>query len=212
MAAVTFMQTPNTSKAFVFDVAGVLLDWRPEPYFEKYFADSNLDCSFFLSEVMSSEAQNRISRGDDIDSVLGDLVVAHPDYASAINLWKRDWHQLLPGAIEGTVSVVAELLERDYPVYALGNWNRQEFEWARQRFGFLNSFTDVLLSGDCGILKPDVEIFERAVAQFSIVPQNGVFIDDRADNVQAAIGLGFNGLVFESPRHLYLTLMDYQLL
>jgi len=67
----------------------------------------------------------------------------------------------------------------------------------------------VLLSGDCGVLKPDAQIFQRAQRQFDLRPQHTVFIDDRAANAQAAVAQGWNALVFEDPRQLYLVMMDY---
>jgi FMN phosphatase YigB (HAD superfamily) len=44
------------------------------------------------------------------------------------------------------------------------------------------------------------------------LPEKTVFVDDRSENVDAALARGWNGIVFESPRQLYLTLMDYGIL
>ncbi len=119
---------------------------------------------------------------------------------------------MVVGSIEGTVSVVEELKERGHRVYVLGNWGRDEFERASGRFAFLELFDDILLSGDCGVLKPDEKIFALAEKQFGLVAANTIFIDDRADNVHAAIQRNWNGIVFENPRQLYLVLMDYGIL
>jgi 2-haloacid dehalogenase len=116
---------------------------------------------------------------------------------------------MLRGEIPGAVAVLEELRERGYRTFALGNWSREEFGWARPRFPFLDGFDDVLLSGDCGVLKPAAEIFRLASQQFGLRPEHTVFVDDRATNAEAAVALGWNGLVFEDPRQLYLVLMEY---
>ena len=108
--------------------------------------------------------------------------------------------------------MVDELQERGHRVYVLGNWGREEFDRARPRFGVLEKFNDILLSGDCGILKPDPKIFALAEQRFNLIPENTVFIDDKSENVQTAINRKWNGIIFENPRQLYLVLMEYGIL
>jgi 2-haloacid dehalogenase len=206
------MQIPNKKYRFVFDLAGVLLKWQPERFYEDYFVDTPEHYDYFFSHVMSDDVQRDISIGKPFDEVLADCIKRHPDYADAINSWREHWHTMLVGEIEGSVAVISELRERGYKIFLLGNWARQEFDWALTRFTFLCEFDDVLLSGDCGLSKPDDAIFALAEKRFELTPADTIFIDDREDNVMAAIGRGWNGIIFESPRQLYRTLMDYGLL
>ena len=46
------------------------------------------------------------------------------------------------------------------------------------------------------ILKPDPEIYRRAIARFGVDPAATLFVDDKPANVEAARGLGLNGEVF----------------
>ena len=206
------MKTPNTSKTFVFDLAGVLLDWDPLPLYQSVFSGDETAISHFMQNVMGEAPQAAISKGAPMQQVLDALAAEHPDYQQAIQAWINRWHEMLTGPIGGSVSALEELRERGYRTFALGNWSREEFNWIVDKYDFLEHFDDVLLSGDCGLVKPDPAIYALAEQQFSLEPTNTVFIDDRADNVQAAIQRGWNGLVFENPRHLYLTLMEYNFL
>ena len=200
------------SKTFVFDIAGVLLEWNPLQLYQNLFAGDEAKLSYFFSDVINDQVQDDISRGIKIDDLLNEAAKKHPDYETPIRAYKERWQEMLIGQIGGTVSALEELRERGYKTYALGNWSREEFNWVINDFSFLQHFDDVLLSGDCGYLKPDPEIYQLAEQQFQLDPINTVFIDDRADNVQAAVQRGWNGIVFENPRHLYLTLMEYKLL
>ena len=62
---------------------------------------------------------------------------------------------MIPHAIEGTVAIFKELMERDAPVYAITNWNGDKFREARQRFPFVYEFRDIVVSGDENLIKPD---------------------------------------------------------
>jgi 2-haloacid dehalogenase len=206
------MEAPQRDLVFVFDMAGVLVEWDADALYGQVFAGRGRDRDHFFNHVFGDAAQSAISAGEPMKDLLGGLLEKHPDWCSEIKLYWDRWDEMVVGAIDGTVAVVSELKERGHRVYVLGNWGREEFDRALPRFDFLDWFDDILLSGDCGILKPDPGIFEIAENRFGLVPEQTVFIDDRSDNVAAAISRNWNGIVFENPRQLYLTLMDYGIL
>lgn len=63
-------------------------------------------------------------------------------------------------------------------------------------FPELNLLRDTVVSSEEGILKPDPEIYRRAIARFGVDPAATLFVDDKPANVEAARGLGLNGEVF----------------
>ncbi len=206
------MKIPDRGKVFVFDLAGVLVEWNMQALYGPMFSHSGRDDEFFFTEVFGHEIQARISAGTPIMQLIHERQHAFPEWHEEIAAYWLQWDRMLVGNIDGTVSVAAELRERGYRLYVLGNWSREEFDRARSRLSFLGLFEDVLISGDCGILKPDPGIYALAESRFGLVPENTIFIDDRADNVEAALTRNWNGIMFENPRKLYLTLMDYGLL
>lgn len=59
---------------------------------------------------------------------------------------------------------------------------------------------ETLFSCEEGLLKPDVEIFERAVRRLGIHPADAVYISDGPlDELEAAASLGVTPVLFESP-------------
>ena len=206
------MDLPKRTTRFVFDMAGVLVCWNMGALYDPLFEASGRDRERFFSSVLDDDSLARISAGDSIPLLMDELCSTHPDWQAEIRLYWARWEEMLDGPIAGTVAVLEELRERGYDTYLLGNWGREEFERARPGLPFLEGFRDVLLSGDCGLLKPDPGIFELAEQRFGLEPASTVFIDDRADNVQAAVDRGWNGIVFEDPRQLYRVLMDYEFL
>ncbi len=206
------MQAPKQNLVFVFDMAGVLVEWDSDALFGPLFQRSAKSQKAFFETVLNDSVQTEISAGHPVESLLDSLKQQHPEWKQEISAYWERWDEMLVREIGGTVSVVEELKERGHRVYVLGNWSREEFERAQPRFPFLNLFDDILLSGDCGLLKADDKIFELAENRFSLISENTVFIDDKAENVQAAINRNWNGIVFENPRQLYRVLMDYGIL
>lgn len=56
----------------------------------------------------------------------------------------------------------------------------------------LNNYDYIFLSFELGIEKPDIEIFNKIQNQLPFKPQDILFIDDRKDNIDVALKLGWN--------------------
>ncbi|MCY4149030.1 MAG: HAD family phosphatase [Gammaproteobacteria bacterium] len=205
-------KAPDHDLVFVFDVAGVLVEWNLEALYGPLCERSGRDLEHIANHVLGSSTQAKISKGEPVMPLLQRLIRQYPEWEDEILAYWARWDEMLVDVISGSIAVVEELKERGHRLHVLGNWGRGEFERARPRMPFLELFNGVLLSGDCGLLKPDTEIYALAERQFKLVPEKTVFIDDRKENVLAAISRGWNGIVFEDPRQLYLTLMNYGML
>ncbi len=64
----------------------------------------------------------------------------------------------------------------------------------------LAPFFDVtIFSSICGLRKPDPRIFQLAVEQLGVKPEECLFVDDNADNLTAAAGLGIEAVLISAP-------------
>ena len=72
----------------------------------------------------------------------------------------------------------------------------REREQAAYQFEDLCEF--IVYSHEVGLYKPDPEIYALTVERLLLSPQEVVFVDDRADNVEAAIAFGLHAVQFES--------------
>ncbi|MFI5934379.1 HAD-IA family hydrolase [Actinoplanes sp. NPDC051494] len=81
------------------------------------------------------------------------------------------------------------------PVSLLSNAPR---ELAREldRHPSLRPFTHRLFSADLALIKPDPAVFTRALAVLGVDPADVVFVDDRADNIDAAVACGLTAIRF----------------
>lgn len=61
------------------------------------------------------------------------------------------------------------------------------------------AFDHIMNSAVLGVAKPDTRFFDRVLEQLELTPSQCVFIDDRADNIEAARGMGIASCLHQSP-------------
>lgn len=201
---------PET-KAILFDLGGVLIDWNPRHLYRSLFAD-DAEMERFLSEVVHAEWNKGIDAGRPFAEAIRERQAEVPEYAEFIGMWFSRWKDMLNGEIPGTVAILRELKELDRPLYALSNWSAETFPLARERFGFLTWFKRIVVSGEVGMAKPDRVIFELAARQCALVPERTVFIDDVQANIDMALSLGYDAIRFTGAGALRQALVERGLL
>ena len=93
---------------------------------------------------------------------------------------------------------VKSLKAQGYPIYILSNYAGELYEKTKHLMTFLQYVDDALFSYQCKMIKPDREIYAYACEKFNILPQETVFIDDRAKNIAGAREFGLQALQFTS--------------
>jgi len=81
----------------------------------------------------------------------------------------------------------------------LSNTDICRWTFIKGRFPEILFFDAFALSFDVGVMKPDPEIYREALGGVGARPENAVFIDDLAENVEGARRLGMQGIHF-TPR------------
>jgi len=64
--------------------------------------------------------------------------------------------------------------------------------------GLYEPFDQVFLSHEIGLRKPKPETFQYALQQLGVEPDEVVFVDNDPKNVEGAIAVGINGIVYAS--------------
>jgi epoxide hydrolase-like predicted phosphatase len=64
-----------------------------------------------------------------------------------------------------------------------------------------NQFVDeMIISAEEGVAKPDQRIYQIAIERLEVQPEEAIFVDDLAENVQAARAYGMQSIQFRSTR------------
>lgn len=191
----------SAASVVVFDLGGVLIDWDPRNLYRKLIDDAD-EMEDFLATVCHSAWNLRQDAGWPVAEAAADAKARHPDKAALIDAYYARWPEMLNGEIDGAVAILAELKDQGTPIYALTNWSAETFPHAQSRFAFLDWFRAIVVSGEIGMIKPDAEIYEFLLATHDLTAAETVFIDDKAENVEAARALGFHGIRFTEPESL----------
>lgn len=198
----------NSKQAVVFDLGGVLIDWNPRHLYRKMFDGDEEAMERFLSEICTLEWNARQDEGRPFAEATEELIARHPAQAGLIRAFFDRWPEMIAGAIEETVEILADLKMAGREVYALSNWSAETFPLARERFRFLEWFDFIVISGEIGLVKPSHEVFDFLLEKTGRRAEECVFIDDSPANTAAAIELGFDAIHYCSPRQLRDELMN----
>lgn len=179
----------------------MLIDWEPRYLYRKIFSTES-EVEEFLRDADILNWHQEQDRGRSLEEGTKVLVSRHPEYAREIEVFYERWEEMFGGEISGSVNVLRELRDRGYPLYALTNYSSETFPLARKRYGSLEWFDDIVVSGEEGLVKPDREIYDLLIRRTGLDPASSVFVDDREENVRTAEELGFTGIVFREGQAL----------
>lgn len=180
----------RNANSVVFDLGGVLIDWRREFLYDRLIPDPERR-AWFLDTVCTLTWNADGDRGRPFAELIAERSALFPDEADLIAAYWERWDEMSGPAIEKTVAVLDEVQQRGIPTFALTNWSAETLPRVWHRYRFLDSFDGMLVSGEEGIIKPDPAIYRLMCRRFDLSPDRTFFVDDSAANVDAAAALGF---------------------
>ena len=93
----------------------------------------------------------------------------------------------------------AEMLHREgFPLTLLSNMPLELSRHVSKFFPSLSTFEHLIYSCDYRSIKPELAIFRNCLELLKTDPQDILYLDDRAENVEAAAGLGINAVLFDT--------------
>jgi 2-haloacid dehalogenase/putative hydrolase of the HAD superfamily len=185
--------------AVLFDVGNVIVRWDPRAVYSTIFPDP-AERDRFLTEVCTMEWHMAHDRGVPMAENAAPLIARHPHYEEAILAWDRRFQEMLAGGvIAETVEVIQDLHDRGVPLFALTNMPAEKADAIFAMSPAFQLFDDLVISAVEGTVKPEPRIFAIACDRAGRRPEELVFIDDSAVNIEAAAALGFDTILFHDP-------------
>ena len=199
-------------KAVVFDVGNVLYDWNPRFLFEKMTSNVGM-IDRLVGEAVTHEWHFQHDAGRNFADTSAELIATFPEFEPYIRAFAPRFNETSRGPIPDMLKLVRELDARAVPLFAITNFSHEFFPPFRDHHAeIFNRFRDVVVSGDEKLVKPDPAIYTLALARFGLASGEGIFIDDRLENVQGAAANGFVGHHFKDAAALRLELARMGLL
>lgn len=195
----------------VFDLGNVLVRWDPERPYVKLIPDEAARARF-LGEVCNPDWLKGLDAGGEWRAAEEALIARHPDHAEMIRAFRRHWHDMVPYALGETVVILEELVDAGVDVTALSNIPSDTYLECFPRFAFLHRFRGITASGEVGLVKPDLAIYEHHAKAFGLMPAATLFFDDMPYNVEAARQAGWNAEQFVDAARMRADLKRYGVL
>lgn len=204
------MSTAGTSgpiSAVLFDMGGVVVELAPLD--ELLGADMAADD--FWPRWLASPTVRRFERGactiEEFAAGLRSELEVDLDEVDVIDRFRRFPRGLFPGA-----AAMVDEVRRHTVTGVLSNTNEMHWETQIDAERIAGLFDRHYLSYRLGLVKPDVEIFHRVIADLDRPADTVLFIDDNQINVEGARRAGFLAHRARGVAEARAVLSRYQLL
>lgn len=188
-------------RGVVFDVGNVIVRWDPRTLYSKIFPDP-AERDWFLANVCTMEWHTRHDAGVSFADNRAPLIARFPDHAAAIRAWEERWWEMFSGPIAETEAVIEALHRRGVTLMGLTNMPASTAKGTFAMSPAFGRLSDIVVSGEVGLAKPDPRIFELTARRAGLTPSELLFVDDSRRNVEAAAAVGFDVHHFDAPATL----------
>jgi putative hydrolase of the HAD superfamily len=171
----------------LFDLGNVLVELRPIETVAA-MSPSLLAACAKINPIMEDFECGRITTDD---------FLAHAPQAFGLNMQPdelRKRFKLIVGEWYEETEPLLQALRTRYHLGCLSNTNPLHIEALRERGPHLGLLHDCFFSHETGYVKPNAEAYEHVLAAWQVAPARILFLDDRAENVDAARKIGMRAI------------------
>jgi glucose-1-phosphatase len=112
-------------------------------------------------------------------------------YEAFLEIWSSHFSE------EPDMEPVLSALASRYRTVFFSNTNAAHWAHVTAHYPALAHGHHAYLSHELGLTKPDPASFQRVLELEGCRAEDAIFIDDRAENVEAAVALGIDGILFK---------------
>lgn len=106
---------------------------------------------------------------------------------------------------------MARMLAQYYPVALISNTSEAHIEYCEAQFDFMQIFQKKIYSCEVGVMKPDPEIYLKALDEMNADKFTSLFIDDREENIMTPSQMSWQTIHLRPDVNLRQALQSYDL-
>lgn len=190
--------TDTSSKVVVFDLGNVLLHFDFKIAANNLARHSDGSSETILDLINQTPHLYAYEKGELTSEAFFESIVALCGYKESYETFRiqfadifDEWHVM--------VEFMRALKARGIPTMVFSNTNEIAASFIKQTYSFFNEFDFSCLSFEHGMMKPNTALYEKVEQILGKQGKDLFFIDDRAENVQAALKRGWSGQVHVDP-------------
>ncbi len=181
-------------KNVIFDIGKVLVSYEWLAFIKSLGIEG--DALTQISENLFGRAWEEMDRcACDKEEMVRRSIEAVPDYPNEIKLI-YDNLSGISDPFEYSSKWLQSVKDRGRNVYLLSNFGMFPFETLSKKYDFLKIADGAVISYQVLEVKPERYIYEYLLEKYNLEPSECVFIDDRRENIETAVSLGINGILF----------------
>ena len=184
-------------KNVIFDIGNVLTDFRWAEFLaDKGFSEEEI--RRIAKASVLSPVWPELDRGVwSFEEVMAGFVKNDPEMEEEFHRAYDDMTDIVT-IRDYAIEWVKSLKKQGFSVYYLSNFSQKIEKECEKALVFRKEMDGGILSWKDKLIKPDPEIYKLCLTRFELKPEESVFVDDTAVNVEAANELGIHGIVFQS--------------
>ena len=184
----------------LLDFGRVLVDYD----FDRFFALLRTDYRVsepvfdeFMQVVLAEETYSSLDRElTPFALQVAALKQQHPACAELFDAFDKRFQEVVTGEVPGMRQLLAELRRSGYRLYGLSNWSSKVYETMRNYSEIFSLLHGRVLSCEEHLLKPEPEIYRRALDRWGLNAEECVFVDDKQANIDGCQAVGIKGIRF----------------
>ncbi|MBR9702699.1 HAD family hydrolase [Candidatus Woesearchaeota archaeon] len=190
-----------TTKLLIFDFWGTLVEngVRPSPAKQiRYFLRTKVPFSEFITtfeHVFMTKKFETLKEG--FEEVVDAFGLKVPDfvYDKMVGMWNK--FTILSKPYDDVEEALKEL-KKDYKIVLLSNTDNFSLPQVMDKFDFAKQFDKVYLSCDTGLLKSNVESFEKVLKDMKVKAEEALMIGDSPQSdIKGAEAAGVPALLID---------------
>lgn len=181
-------------KNIVFDIGNVLLNFKPVEYLRTKMEEENIKS--VKETVFDSPEWPMLDEGTITEKeAIRVISERNAEIKDLVELAFDNWYDMLT-PIENSVKLLKELKAKGYNLYYLSNFQELAYDYIIKEYEFFGLFDGGVASFAEKLMKPDKDIYEKLMERYDLKPEECLFMDDTALNIDGAENVGMKGIVF----------------
>ncbi len=188
-------------KNIVFDIGNVCVDFCYREFFSGFGFSEEM-----VERICRATAENKVwdlgDRGETSEEELLELFIQQdPEIEPELRCVYKSFCGIVRER-EEMIPWISQLHEKRYHVYYLSNYPSKIARECADQMKFLEYMDGGILSYKVKMVKPDGQIYRKLLEMYGLKAEECLFIDDRAENCEAAIKEGYKVIQYTTKEEV----------
>lgn len=194
-------------KTVIFDIGNVLMEFSWWPYVRSLFDEdtARVITDAFWKTGYWEEFDRGVLSYEEIVKLMEE---AAPEYVKEIHLTLERVGECMRKH-DYAIPWIKQLKEMGYQVVFLSNYSEFLMKLKPEVLDFLPYMDGGVFSCHVKLIKPDPAIYQVLCDKCNLVPEESLFVDDNAANIESAKEFGLHAIRFEGYEKSYVEVMEY---